>query len=595
MSNENDTKPPSNDRKSRISRRNFLRTLSGGAAAAVVGAGVPFGVAQATQDTEWDHETDVVVVGSGAAAGAAAVAAHIGGASVIQVEKSSAYGGTTAKSGGTYWVPNNPSLREHGLEDPKEDAIRYMARLAFPVQYREDDELFGLRQDQYDLFDAFYENGPRVLTTLADAGALKTTMSMSWDGQPTPDYYAHIPENKAPRGRAVGPLLDDGSKGFGIHLIGQLRTYIQNAGIPILMQHRVTNLLTNSEGTVVGVQAVVGSGPENAEAETVNIRARQGVAFGSGGFTHNHRLRENYLRGPIYGGCAVPTNEGDLVTMAEEMGVQLGNMNEAFFQEEILEEVLEFASVPSGVWFLTGDSMITVNRYGERVYNEKFVYNERTRTHFTWDPLRSEYTNLFLFFLYDQRTADLYPGGGGPIPPADAESPYVIQGETWEELAQNIDARLADLEERIGTFRLAETFQPTLQDTVSRFNQFAIDGNDQDFQRGETPIGAHFHGPRKDGNDHPNPYMHPLSETGPYYCIILAPGTLDTKGGPVTNTKSNFLDADGEPIPGLYGGGNCVASLSGQAYWGAGGTLGPALTFGFLAGENAAQEPVKEV
>ena len=92
----------------------------------------------------------------------------------------------------------------------------------------------------------------------------------------------------------------------------------------------------------------------------------------------------------------------------------------------------------------------------------------------------------------------------------------------------------------------------------------------------------------------PNPCVYPIDVKGPLYAIILGAGTLDTNGGPVANARCQILSADGQPIPGLYGAGNCVASPAGGAYWGAGGTLGPALTFGTLAGRAAAAEPIKE-
>jgi 3-oxosteroid 1-dehydrogenase len=575
--------------QSRISRRDFLRAIGGGAAAAAFGAGSSFAVAQATADTRWDDEVDVVVVGTGGAAGAAAATAHHNGASVLVLEKSAAYGGTTGKSGGASWVPNHSQLAEHGVADLKEDALRYMIRVAYPAHYRADHPTFGVSQSLFDLTSAFYDHGPRAFDALAEMGAHRWQIRLSWDGQLTPDYYAHLPENRAPRGRTVGPITEDGQGAAGAEMVRQFRAYQENHGIPVMMGHRVTKLLLNSRREVVGVEAT------RRDESTLNVRALNGVIFGSGGFTHDPEMSSNYLRGKVYGGCAVPTNTGDLVRMAIDVGAKLGNMNEAWFQQEILEEVLEFSSVPSGVWFLTGDSMITVNRYGHRMYNEKFVYNERTRYHWEWDGIRGEYPNLFQFFLYDQRTAQVYPGGGGPIPPADSQAPFVIQGATWHELADNINERLASLEPQIGHFRLADDFIANLAQTIDRYNQFARDGKDLEYNRGEYPIDAHFHGPRRDGNDHPNPYMMPLADSGPYNCIILAPGTLDTKGGPVTNVHAQVLDVEEHPIPGLYAAGNCMASFSGQAYWGAGGTLGPALTFGFLAGEHASQSPIKDL
>jgi 3-oxosteroid 1-dehydrogenase len=128
---------------------------------------------------------------------------------------------------------------------------------------------------------------------------------------------------------------------------------------------------------------------------------------------------------------------------------------------------------------------------------------------------------------------------------------------------------------------------------VDRFNGFAESGVDEDFGRGSTPIQIAWGGGTTRFKTNKNPTMAPFATKGPYYCILLGPMTLDTKGGPVTDTSARVLHVDGTVIPGLYGSGNCVASPAGQAYWSGGGTIGPALTFGYIAGNNIVKESEK--
>ena len=415
--------------ESRVSRRAFFK------AAGIGAAGVALGVSTVTsaQAQSWDEETDVVVVGSGGAALSGAAGALLNGAKVAIFEKGPVAGGTTAKSGGAFWIPNSPYMQEQGLTDPKDDALKYMARLAFPHLYRADDAALGLSQNTYDLLSAFYDEGPRATRELNDAGALASIMSISWTGHPTPDYWAHLPENKAPRGRTTNPKNAEGNQSNGAEMVRQLAAFAESHGSPVRVESQVTKLILDDTRRVVGVEVVTPEG-------TRTVRALKGVIFGSGGFTQNPEMRYSYLRTPVLGGCAVPTNQGDLVNISIESGVKLGNMNEAWLQQEILEEVLQFSSVPSGTWFLGGDSMIAVNKFGLRLYDEKFVYNERTRTHLTWNPTLGEYSNLYQFLIYDDHAREY---GGMLRSPGGADLPAcVIQADTVDDLAAGIQARL---------------------------------------------------------------------------------------------------------------------------------------------------------
>jgi 3-oxosteroid 1-dehydrogenase len=599
MSRQTDQAHDDRQTQFRVSRRSFLRAAGAGAALAGAGAAnagigvLPFSASRASAQGAWDQEVDIVVVGSGAAALAAAVTAQSLGNEVVVLEKAETIGGTTGKSGGVYWVPNNSVMNAEGLTDPKEDALRYMVRVAYPQLYSADDPTLGLSQELYDLMEAFYDRGPEAVDALAEMGALQSTLWMVWDGQPGPDYYAQYPENQAPRGRALGPLTPEDSRGNGAELIRQLQAKAEEVGIPLQTGHRVVSLVQNDQGEVIGIEAVIGAEAESGQSERLAVRARKAVVFGSGGFTHNPEMRVNYLRGPIFGGCAVPTNEGDFVNIGIAAGAALGNMANAFWAQVPLEQALDFSSTPSDVFSVPGDSMILVNKYGRRVVNEKIQYNERTQVHFVWDPVVGEFPNLFLIMIYDQRTADLR-GGAYPIPAAEVEAPYVVSGETWDELAQNLEERVASLAPHTGGAQLSEDFATNLAETVERFNGFALAGVDEDFNRGIHPIEIAFHGPPAEDSDLPNSTMFPLADMGPYHAILIGGGTLDTKGGPKVNAMSQVVSTEGEVIPGLYGAGNCIASLSGQAYWAAGGTLGPALTFGYLAGLYAAEEPVRD-
>lgn len=601
--------------RGRLSRRGFLASVAAGGAAAALpslahaqdgtptAAGTPAAgsLVETSLPESWDHETDVVVVGTGGAAFAAAVTAAQNGASVIIVEKAASPGGTTIYSGNAYWVPNNPRMQELGLDDPREDALKYMIRLAYPQLYDPDLPNYGVSQYTYDMIGTFYDTGSQAISDFEEWGALYSRISAGYgygpdpDAVSDPDYHADLPENVAPYGRTLNPDPDQGN-GVGT-IPGQMQAWTDERGIPLLLEHRVTGLFLNSGREVVGVETETPDGP-------VVIRANKGVVFGSGGFTQDRTMALNYLRGPIFAGCGAPANTGDFVKIGLALGADFGNMNQAWWLECPLEMALQTPVLPGAdVWMAFGDSMIIVNKYGHRVTTEKITYNERGQTHFYWDPQTREYRNLVQFMIYDSAVAesDVAWAFRFPVPMPGEDSDIVISGNTWQELADNINARLdslrgqGHLSARIGpSVRLADNFVEELTATVERFNGYAETGVDEEFGRGSTPIQVAWHGPPREGNT-ANPTMYPFAPEGPYYCIMLGAMTLDTKGGPVTDTGARVLHVSGNPIPGLYGAGNCVASPSGQAYWSAGGTLGPALTFGYIAGQNVAAEPVKSL
>jgi hypothetical protein len=182
---------------------------------------------------------------------------------------------------------------------------------------------------------------------------------------------------------------------------------------------------------------------------------------------------------------------------------------------------------------------------------------------------------------------------GRLIVPPGTNDAHVIKGNTLAELTDGIRERLARYAGVTGGLTPTEDFAANLSDSIGRFNVLAEKGVDEDFGRGETAVQLLFNGPVVDDPDSTNPTMRPIGDSGPFYAALVTGGNLDTKGGPKTTTHGQVVDDADQPIPGLYGVGNCVASPSARAYWAGGATLGPIIAFAYRAANAAHNEPIR--
>jgi len=540
----------------------------------------------------WDQDADILVVGGGCAGCAAAVTAHQNGDRVLLVEKAPMLGGTAAKSAGVLWIPNNFTLKERGIEDRKEDCMRYMARFSYPQRFDGADPKLGLSEAEYALLEAFYDNGSPAIDSLRTRGDLRLAeWRMFALDRPATDYLDHVPENKVPAGRALGPITEDGTMGLGVELMTQFRVALERRGVPVLTDHRAARLVRDSTGRVVGLEC-------DNSGKRVAIRARKGVIFGSGGYAHNTALIDRYQPAMgLAGSCAMPWATGDFIEIAGAAGARMGDLSTAWRTQVVLEETLQGRNLAAGVFFPPGDAMVQVNRDGVRVVNEKRNYNDRTEVHGYYDPSTADFPNRLLFMVFDQRSAEAF-AGAYPFPTDLAGARWILSGNSLEELAGRIAGRLGEIRDRTGGFSLSPAFAQNLAATIERFNGYAVTGVDKEFARGKaaydnewqlvfSPMAA---GTTQPPNAYPSVTMHPFSQQGPYHAIILAAGALDTSGGPAIDADARVLDTYGSPIPGLYGAGNCIASPSGEAYYGAGHTLGMATVFGYIAANAAHRE-----
>jgi 3-oxosteroid 1-dehydrogenase len=540
--------------------------------------------APAAAKGKFDAEVDVITIGSGVAGLATALFSRWHGNDVLVLEKANRLGGTTRKAAFWYWVPNNAAMRAAGLKDPKKDCIAYMARLSRPEVYDPKAPKFGMPAWDYAQYEAIYDNASTATELLSDKGALEYRHCDF-----VPDYWAELPEDKAPKGRVLLPKgaresMSDG----GEVAIKTMSAAAKRDGVDIRTGHRVQRLIKNSAGEVIGVEADTPKGKKR-------FFARKAVVFCTGGFTHNVELRKNFQAVPIYGGCAANSNEGDFVYIAGAVGAQLRNMNYAWMCPIVFEKAMARDPELIGTFSPSGDSMIYVNKEGRRVANEKLAYNEMAQTFFQWDGAKGEYPNLLLIAVWDQRSQDHSASDeyGRFIVPPGASDKHVIKGATLAALSKAIGERLERYRKVTGGLSLAPDFEKTLAASIERFNGFASGGRDFDFHRGERQVELLFNGNVAPSPSAPNPTMFPISDDGPYYAAFLTGGNLDTKGGPKTNAAGQVVDDQDEAIPGLYGVGNCVASASARAYWAGGATIGPILAFAHLAAAAAHKERKK--
>ncbi|MEU7748943.1 FAD-dependent oxidoreductase [Nonomuraea sp. NPDC049158] len=546
-----------------------------------------------SDDVPWDETVDVAVAGSGAAGWSAAIAAASAGASVVVLEKADVVGGTTAKAGGVcdgeragtwLWICDNPLMAARGIEDPREDAIRYLARLAQPSLYRPEAPHLGLDAADHELLEAFYDHGRQVVRALADDGVLDFLIVPD-----VLDYYSDLPENAASHGRTLGFRVADAKEGIGAELVQALEGKALGLGVTLRLRCAVRAVVVDDNtGEVAGVLA------GDRAATSRLIRTRGGVVFATGGFGSSPHLRREFLRGPVVASLSCAGNVGDFLPIAFRLGAAMGNMNEGWLTPVVLDHAHDPAS---GAFRLPGDSMLVVNRRGHRVVNEKATYNEMTRAFFHWDATTAEYPNIPLIMIYDEWVArhcrqlpgdaPVTEGGGNPIPVQGRDDKHELSAATLDDLADAIGRHLDQYSGLLAGARLAPDFRAALRRTIDAYNADAAAGQDRDFGRGSSRVQRARSGPSHHSTG-ANPTMHPLATTGPYHAVVLVPGVFDTKGGPKIDKYGRIRTHDGGVINGLYGAGNCVASIAGQGYWGGGTTLGLAVTFGYLAGQHAA-------
>jgi 3-oxosteroid 1-dehydrogenase len=537
-----------------------------------------------------DTEFDLVVAGSGAAGMTAALtAAHLG-LSVLIIEKNGFFGGSTARSGGGIWAPGNTVLRRAGVADTPGQARAYLAYVAEGVPAELRQALLERGPDMLSLVLAMTPLRLRWVPGYADyypeaPGGLAAGRSVEpvpFDGRVLGGELAHLGRPYLPspvaitqaeyRWLSLGPrhpraalagarvagrtartrLLGHRMLTLGQALAAGLRAGLLTAGVPVWLETPLTSLEVR-DGRVTGVRAT-------RDGQPLLIRARRGVLIATGGFERNEEMRRRYQRAPIgtewtTGG---PGNTGDGIRAGMDLGAATGLMDDAWWGPSI--------PLSGGPYFCLAErslpGCILVNGAGQRFVNESAPYVDAV--HAMYEGNTPENPHIPAWLVFDQRYRDRYVFAG--LPPRKALP------RRW--YAADAVFRADDL---AGLARSAGVEADGLVKTVARFNEFAAAGRDEDFGRGDSAYDRYYGDPRL-----ANPNLAPLARP-PFYAVKIVPGDLGTKGGLRTDSRARVLREDGIPIEGLYAAGNASASVMGRSYAGAGATIGPAMTFGYIA------------
>ena len=559
----------------------------------------------------WDEEYDLIVVGSGVGGLTAALVAAAEGLRPLVLEKSAWVGGTSARSSGTVWIPNNDSLRRHGLLNDEELATQYL------------DALVGTKAER-GLWQAYLRAGPEMLLYLATHADVTFRPYAA-----APDYRQDLPgaaqgfrplEPEAFDGRTLGhhfaevgwplrelmlfggmmvtrgeiarllklPFSRDAwglgaslvtryardrmlhARGtrlvLGNALVARLYRRLLDRGVPIRLSVSASKLI-RQDGRVYGVLV-------DASGKSMRIAARQGVILAGGGFPANAAWRAEHLPSPVaectpaFEGCT-----GDTIAMAQQVGASLGTPGEdnaLWFPSSVAaRKDGSLAVYPHIVLDRAKPGLIAVNASGRRFANEAVSYHEFTRAMYR---AHRRVACIPAALVCDRRFVWKY-GLGLIRPRTPFLGSYVRRG--YLTMADSI----VELAKKLGV-------DPDgLEAAVQANNVAAAAGIDAEFHRGETS----YDRANGDATHQPNPCLGPIAEP-PFCAVKVLPTPLGTSLGLRTNASSQALDGEGSPIPGLYACGNDAHSVFGGEYPGAGAQLGLAMTFGYLAALHAAHE-----
>jgi 3-oxosteroid 1-dehydrogenase len=545
---------------------------------------------------------DVVVVGSGAGGLTAALTAAAGGARTVVVEKAPFYGGSTALSGGGIWAPNNPTLLRKGLrDDPAEVRAYLQAVVGDRVPSRRLDTYVAACPLALDFLERtsphlrffwcrgysdYHPEAPggrpagrsiearpfdkRKLGPLekdllssginGPAGLWITATDFHDLGQVTRTWLGKRALLRAAGRVASNLVLRRRMATTGQALVARLRLALAEQGVEVWLSSPVVDLV-REDGRICGVEV-------ERDGRRLTLEASQGVVLATGGFDHNPELRAKFFPDAVSDwSMGAPSNTGDGIRLGEASGAAIDLMDDAWWMPAV--------ELPKGRLFplVSERSMpgsIIVNQAGRRYTNESAPY-----VNFVHDQLRLEAQeggHVPSWFIMDSRARSRYQFAAvmprQPFPKSWYAIGTLHRADSIEALASSIGVAPG-----------------SLRATVEEFNAGVRSGHDDRFKRGDSAYDRYYGDPTL-----PNPCLNELVKP-PFYAAKLVPGDLGTKGGLVTDEHGRVLREDGTVIDGLYATGNTSASVMGNEYAGPGATIGPSITFGWIAARHATGNP----